>query len=168
MTIQNGVHTPKGSCGLEKANRMVHHYTTELHHLPLILASGELRPSNAGAKHEPSLLWFSRAPRWEATATKMVQGPSGARLLTFTEQLAAFGCVRFSLPADDPRLMNWTDACKYAGMSSTTRRKLETVGRKRGGSPVNWLAIAGAVLLPDVRLQRFDGAAWVDFGGRHD
>lgn len=141
---------------------MVHHYTTERHHLPLILSAGELRPSNAGAEHEPPLLWFSRAQRWEATATKMIQGPAGARLLTFAEQMAAFGCVRFSLPADDPRLMSWADACKYAGIGSTARRKLEAVGRKRGGLPSDWLAIAGAVPLADVRLQCFDGSAWVD------
>lgn len=141
---------------------LVHHYTTERHHLPLILAAGELRPSNAGAEHEPPLLWFSRDQRWEATATKMIHGPSGLRLLTFREQLAAAGCVRFSLPAADPRLMTWADACRYAGIGSTARRKLETVGRKRGGSPSDWLAIAGAVSLADVRLQCFDGSAWAD------
>lgn len=141
---------------------MVHHYTTEHHHLPLILESGELRPSNAGAEHEVPLLWFSMAQRWEGTATKMVQGQNGPRLLTFTEQLANFGCVRLSLAADDSRLMSWVDACRYAGISSTTRRKLEAVGRKRGGSPINWFAVAGAVPLADTHVQRFDGTAWVD------
>lgn len=140
---------------------MVHHYTTERHHLPLILATGELRPSNAGAEHEPPLLWFSRAQRWEATATKIIQDQSGPRLLTFHEQLAAFGCVRFSLPADDTRLMCWPDACKYAGIGYTARRQLEAIGRKLGGSPADWLAIAAAVPLVDVRLERFDGAEWV-------
>lgn len=141
---------------------MVHHYTTEHHHLPLILASGELRPSNAGAEHEVPLLWFSLAQRWEGTATKMVQTEGGPRLLTFAEQLASFGCVRFSLSADDPRLMSWADACKYAGITSTTRRKLEAVGRKRGGSPINWFAIAGPVPLADTRVQRFDGTSWTE------
>lgn len=144
---------------------MVHHYTTEHHHLPLILTSGSLRPNNAGAEHEPPLVWFSKAQRWEGTATKMVMGADGPRLLTFAEQLAEFGCARFSLPAEDARLMSWVDACKYAGITSTTRRKLESVGRKRGASPINWFAIAGAVPLADVRLQRFDGAAWADFSG---
>ncbi|WP_213662108.1 hypothetical protein [Stutzerimonas stutzeri] len=168
MTIQNGARAPMGPACLEKPTGFVHHYTTERHHLPLILASGELLPSNAGAEHEPPLLWFSRAQRWEATATKIVQGPTGLRLMTFREQLAALGCVRFSLPADDPRLMAWADACKYAGMSSTTRRKLEAIGRKRGGSPADWMAVAGAVPLADVRLQRFDGSAWVELEARHD
>lgn len=144
---------------------MVHHYTTEHHHLPLILTSGSLRPNNAGAEHEPPLVWFSKAQRWEGTATKMVMGADGPRLLTFAEQLAEFGCARFSLSADDARLMSWVDACKYAGITSTTRRKLESVGRKRGASPINWFAIAGAVPLAEVRLQRFDGAAWVAYSG---
>ncbi|QDV97101.1 hypothetical protein FFH90_023485 [Pseudomonas sp. ATCC 43928] len=141
---------------------MVHHYTTENHHLPLILASGALIPSNAGAAHEPPLLWFSKAQRWEKTATKMVQAEDGLRLLTFAEQLAKFGCVRFSLASDDPRLMNWVDACKYAGITSTARRKLEAVGRKRGGSPIEWFAIAGNVSVTELRLERFDGTHWVD------
>ncbi len=162
MHIKNGARAPTGAACLNKATDLVYHYTTEHHHLPLILAAGELRPSNAGAEHETPLLWFSRATRWEATATKMVTAPNGPRLLTFKEQLSTFGCVRFSLRADDPRLLNWVDACKAAGMSSTTRRKLETVGRKRGGSPSDWVALRGAVSLADVRLQRYDGSAWVE------
>lgn len=161
MQIKNGALAPTIPACLNKAAGLVYHYTTEHHHLPLILAAGELRPSNAGAEHETPLLWFSRATRWEATATKMVTAPNGPRLLTFKEQLSTFGCMRFSLRADDARLLNWVDACKAAGMSSTTRRKLEAVGRKRGGSPADWVAIRGAVPLADVRIQRFDGAAWV-------
>ncbi|MCE5362511.1 hypothetical protein [Pseudomonas anguilliseptica] len=164
MHIKNGARAPMGSACPDKAVGLVYHYTTEHHHLPLILADGELLPSNAGAENETPLLWFSRASRWEATATKMVTAPNGPRLLTFKEQLSTFGCVRFSLPADDPRLMNWADACKTAGMSSTTRRKLETVGRKRGGSPSDWVATLSAVSLADVRIQRFDGTAWVGVG----
>lgn len=162
MKILNGAHPPTPKACPNKAAGLVYHYTTEQHHLPLILTAGELRPSNAGAEHELPLLWFSRATRWEATATKMVMAPNGPRLLTFKEQLSAFGCARFSLRADDSRLLNWVDACKAAGMSSTTRRKLEVVGRKRGGSPSDWVAVRGAVSLADVRLQRFDGSAWVE------
>ncbi|MFV7466004.1 hypothetical protein [Pseudomonas shirazica] len=142
---------------------MVHHYTTENHHLPMILASGKLKASNAGAPHEPPLLWFSRAQRWENTATKVVQGPHGPRLLTFAEQLSKYGCVRFSLEGDDTRLMNWVDACKYAGISSTARRKLEAVGKRRGGSPSDWVAIASDVPLTELKRQRYDGSKWVDY-----
>ncbi|MNP26076.1 hypothetical protein D3C76_1189140 [compost metagenome] len=141
---------------------MVHHYTTEKHHLPLILASRTLLPSNAGAENEPPLLWFSKAQLWEKTATKMVHSEHGLRLLTFAEQLAKYGCVRFSLSSDDPRLMNWVSACKYAGITSTARRKLETVGKKRGGSPIDWFATSGDIQLTELRLQRYDGSQWVD------
>ncbi|NWB49547.1 hypothetical protein [Pseudomonas gingeri] len=140
---------------------MVHHYTTENHHLPRILASGMLIPNNVGAEHEPPLLWFSNAQHWESTATKMVHSEHGPRLLTFAEQLAQYGCVRFSLASDDPRLMNWVDACKYAGITSTVRRKLEIVGRKRDGSHIDWFAIAGSVSLTELKLERFDGSQWV-------
>ena len=141
---------------------MVHHYTTEKHHLPLILASRAWLPSNAGAENETPLLWFSKAQLWEKTATKMVHSEQGPRLLTFAEQLAKYGCVRFSLASDDPRLMNWVTACKYAGMTSTVRRKLEAVGKKRGGSPIDWFAISEGIQLTELKLQRYDGSQWVN------
>ena len=141
---------------------MVHHYTTEKHHLPLILVSGALLPSNAGAENEPPLLWFSKAQLWEKTATKMVHSAHGLRLLTFAEQLAEYGCVRFSLASDDSRLMNWVNACKFAGITSTARRKLEAVGKKRGGSPIDWFAISGNIQLTELNLQRYDGSQWVN------
>lgn len=144
---------------------LVHHYTTENHHLPLILSSGLLLPSNAGAEHEEPLLWFSRNQVWEKTATKMVREGTGVRLLTFHEQLAKWGCARFSLSGDDSRIMNWAEACKYAGITSTVKRKLEVVGKKRGGSPFDWCAVAVSIPLSDSALtkQRFDGKHWVDF-----
>ena len=79
---------------------LVHHYTSESHHLPMILASGELRPSNdPGFEHEPPLLWFSRNQEWEVTVTRMTKKKGdGLRPLTFREQLAILGWVRFSLP----------------------------------------------------------------------
>nr|WP_314570308.1 hypothetical protein [uncultured Pseudomonas sp.] len=144
---------------------LVHHYTTENHHLPLILSSGLLLPSNAGAEHEEPLLWFSRNQVWEKTATKMVSVGGGIRSLTFNEQLAKWGCVRFSLPADDSRIMNWADACKHAGITRTVRRQLEAVGKKRGGSPSDWCAVAVSIPLSDSSLtrQRFDGKHWTEF-----
>lgn len=140
---------------------MAHHYTTENHHLPLIVSSMALLPSNAGAGNEPPLLWFSKAQFWEHTATKMEHVEGGLRALTFAQQLAKYGCVRFSLPSDDPRLMNWTDACKYAGITSTARRKLEKEGKKMGGSPINWFAVSVRIPLTELTLQRFDGSQWV-------
>ena len=141
----------------------VYHYTTEKHHLPMILESGHLRPSNAGgAPGEPPLVWFSRDEQWEPTATKMMQGPDGVERITFSRQLEIFGCVRFSLPADDPRLMPWAEACKHAGIGFTQRRKLEAAGIKQGGAPHNWLAVSCAVPLADVRMQVFTHGKWVD------
>lgn len=143
---------------------LVHHYTSESHHLPMILASGELCPSiDAGFEHEPPLLWFSRNQQWEVTVSRMAKKRgNGLRPLTFRQQWAILGWVRFSLPADDSRLMIWPDACRYAGIDSASRRQMEAKGRRRGASPTDWLAIATDVLLADVRLQRFDGSAWVD------
>lgn len=127
---------------------LVYHYTTCAHHLPKILATGELRPNKGDFEQSP-LLWFSRHQHWEVTAAGMLPLPTP-------------GYVRFSLPADDPRLMDWPKACRYAGITSSTRRQLESIGIHCGASPADWLAIASAVSLADVHLQQFDGAAWVD------
>lgn len=142
----------------------VYHYTTEQHHLPLILESGYLRPSGAGCPvKEKPMLWFSRNQHCEPTAHKMVgKDLQHMRVMTFREQLEMFGWVRFGLPADDPRLLNWKTACSKCGMDKRWRLALEKAGRKQGGSPADWLAIDGVVLLRELRLQRFDGEAWVD------
>lgn len=143
-----------------KKNPRVYHYTTVNFHLAKIFASGVLRPSAAGCEpHELPLLWFSKHPHWEPTATKGDLGVSPK--VAFAQHMEWAGCARFSLPADDPRLMEWPDACKYAGIRRDVRRALEVSGRRMGAKPSDWLAIAGAVPLADVRLQRLDGGKWL-------
>ena len=58
--------------------------------------------------------------------------------------------------------MNWREACHYAGTSTKIRRALEALGRKCGAKPSDWQAIATNVPLAEVRLQRFDGANWLN------
>ena len=118
----------------------VWHYTSKAH-LPAILKCGELRPSNTLAKDEKPLLWFSSNQGWEHTATKYLGNERGEiSRLTFEEQARLFGCIRFGLCADDPRLMAWPDACAWAGMTDKTRATLEDAGRKVGATPGEWLA----------------------------
>ena len=95
--------------------KAVYHYAPWAY-LPSMVEAGCLRPSNAGAEGEAALLWFSAHQHWEPTATKLLMRRDGAsRLMTFAEQLASFGCIRFRLAADDPRLMTWKAACAVAG-----------------------------------------------------
>jgi hypothetical protein len=145
-----------------KLNESVFHYAPGAH-LPSIVQSGMLRCSNAGgAQDEPPLLWFSSHPYWEVTATKMVWTGGVARLLSFQEQRSRFGCVRFALSSDDPRLMDWRAACQFAGLHKAARRQLEQVGRKRGGDPRQWFALGVPLAIQDLNFQALIGDAWHD------
>lgn len=143
----------------------VYHYTAGVY-LEAIVDSGALRPSSVGSQNpnELGLVWFSRNSLWEPTATKMVEGAQAGTIgqLTFLQQHAMFGCIRFALRADDVRLLRWDAACKCAGIKSGERRRLERIGRSRGALPSDWLAVAGAVPLSDLCLARFDGRQWID------
>lgn len=140
---------------------LVHHYATRAR-LAAILASGALLPSNAGAPSEAPLLWFSAHPFWEPTATKAVLDHRGrARLLSFEEHLARLGCCRFSLPAQDSRLMRWQQACDFAGVSPADQRCMEASGLKAGANPLQWFAVAAAVPLAQVRMEVLVPAGWV-------
>lgn len=139
----------------------VHHYAPCVH-LPRIYQSGVLRPSNAGAPNEKPLLWFSANQRWEPTATKMIADASGKPvLLTFEQQLELLGCCRFSLPANDSRLLKWAEARRAAGMGYTVKRKLEEIGRKRGGNPLDWFAVAESIDVASLTFSVFENERWV-------
>lgn len=129
--------------------------------LPAIVASGSLRPSNAGALAEQPLLWFSANQVWEPTATKMIRAKDGTvSQLSFDEQLARLGCIRFGLGASDARLLNWKSACTAAGTPRDQRRALERSGRKRGADHAHWFAVAGPVVLGDLAFHVFAEKAW--------
>lgn len=141
-------------------SKEVFHYAPAAY-LSRILQSGYLRPSNAGAPKEKPLLWFSTRLDWEPTATKMKWDPQrGLQHMTFAEQVATVGCIRFALPADDERLLNWTKACKLAGTPGHLRQALELSGRLQGSNPANWFAVACEVSLADLRLEVLRESRW--------
>jgi hypothetical protein len=141
-------------------NNPVHHYAP-CSYLPRIAKSGVLRPSNAKADSEKPLLWFSANQRWEPTATKMWADKSGNIVrLSLEQQLELVGCCRFTLTADDSRLMPWAIACKFAGTSFTNKRKMEAAGLRLGARPLDWLAIDGEIPLTELGFSVFDGRAW--------
>lgn len=137
----------------------VHHYTACVK-LVRIQSTGFLLPSNALAAGEHPLLWFSANQRWEPTATKGWKQGGGIVHLTLPQQLERIGCCRFSLPAEDLRLMSWKAACRFAGTGYTSQRKMEAKGRKQGADPLQWFAIGEAVALSGLRFSVFDGRAW--------
>ena len=140
----------------------VFHYAPWLY-LEMIVAGGFLKASSAGgAPHETPMVWFSSNQQWEPTATKMSRPGVKATIgsAAFKNQLANVGCVRFRFPRDDARLLQWREACKAAGISSTTRKLLEASGRRVGAEPEAWKAVAANVPLADLQLEIFGGNGW--------
>jgi hypothetical protein len=148
--------------------RIVHHYAPCIY-IPSIFESGCLIPSNAGAPDETPLLWFSSNQNWEATASKMVSdGCGNLRTLTFAEQLAEFGCCRFSMLASKYPLMTWREACSFVGTSKDVRRSMEEVTRRLYAKPSEWFATPDAISVAELEFsihlegswQRTDLADW--------
>ncbi|XKH61911.1 hypothetical protein LG290_16620 (plasmid) [Halomonas sediminis] len=137
----------------------VHHYTEASERLPKILSSGELL-GRADNHDERPLVWFSSHPFWEPTATKPRKVGSMIVSQTFEEYRDGYGLVRFSLPANDSRLINWRKACKYAGISKRDRQAMETAGKKAGGNPSQWFALAGPLPLDQVYIEYLNGNSW--------
>lgn len=124
-----------------------------------IVDSGVLLPSAAGGRPgEPGLVWFSAHQQWEPTATKVVRNGGAFRTLTFQEHAQTFGCIRFGLAASDPRLLDWSAACKFAGIGRADRRALEVAGHRKGANPSHWFASPIAVPLRDLELHVWVGA----------
>lgn len=138
-----------------------------------MVSVGFLKTSNAGANGEHALLWFSANQQWEPTATKLVQNRHGLVRLTFEQQAAQFGCIRLGLPADDPRLLDWRDACRAAKTSREYRRRMEKAGGKLGAKLDDWCATFIDVPLADLlfqvwlyqlRWQPADPSTWLPCG----
>lgn len=142
---------------------IVHHYAP-CNYLPNIVASGILRPSSSDNLEDGSelpLLWFSANQKWEPTATKLIGSANGSiRSMTMAEQLERFGCCRFSMPANDPRLMPWIKACRFAGRGYTRQRKMEAAGKKLSASPADWYAVAEPIPLAELAFSIFNGRKW--------
>lgn len=136
---------------------LVWHYATWIS-LSQISESGALFGSNAQSPMELPMLWFSANQVWEPTATKAAMDSRGnVCFLTFTQQVELFGCVRFGLAADDPRLLNWRDACTVARTPREQRKALEKSGKKMGGNPQHWTATIADVSLSELVFQVWVG-----------
>ena len=135
---------------------MVWHYAPWAR-LPAIVESGVLRGSNAGADGENPMLWFSANQQCEPTAIKMVRAQGKLVQLTFEQQAETLGFIRFGLPDNDYRLLNWKDSCAMAGTPRETRRTLEKVGKRRGGNPSHWFAVSSEIRLNELHFQ-----VWID------
>ena len=145
-------------CSLDYAMKVFHY--APLTRLDVIVNSGYLRPSNAGASSERPLLWFSSNQKWEPTATKMLITPLGLKALSFEQQASRFGCIRFGLDKDDLRLMSWKQACDVGEIKRDARRAMELYGRKRGAKSEHWHAVCANVSLSDMTFEIWKDHSW--------
>lgn len=139
--------------------KCVYHYTNGRHALPGILASGQLN-ARADVPGERPLVWFSAHLFWEPTATKPLMVAGELLKIPFEKFRADWGCVRFALPATDPRLMPWRKVCKFAGIPKRHRWAMENVGIKEGGDPAQWFALPGPLPLDTLRMERLTPSGW--------
>lgn len=139
--------------------RRIYHYTSQAQHLPLILESGKLI-GRADLETEKPLVWFSLNTDWEPTATKPIWQHGVLTQQTPHDYRRRFGMARLSLPANDPRLMDWRAACKYAGIPTRDRKAMEAVGKKAGGNPKHWYAAPGPISVSELKVEILEGKAW--------
>lgn len=125
----------------------------------MILESGEL-VGRADCENERPLVWFSLHPLWEPTATKPVWEHGVLVQLTRSQYKSRAGLARISIPADDPRLMDWRTACKYAGIPTRDRKAMEAVGKKAGGKPEHWFAAPGPIPICGLAVEIMEGKEW--------
>lgn len=138
----------------------VWHYTV-IDYLPGIRGYGLLLPSNACAEDELPMLWFSGNQIWEPTAAKPYVAASGRLITPSTREVFEQGrAIRFGLPSNDPRLLDWRAACKFAGTPRRMREAMERVGIEQGAKPADWFASAGGVAVHELQFQVHRDGNW--------
>lgn len=137
--------------------KYVWHYTV-IEYLPKIRGYGMLLPSNASAEGELPLLWFSANQEWEPTAAKPMRTATGRLVTPSMREVFELGrAIRFGLPSNDPRLMSWRAACKFAGTPRRMREAMERVGVEQGGKPGEWYATSEPVPVEELVMQVYSG-----------
>lgn len=131
---------------------MVWHYAPWTS-LQAIAAAGSLRGTKSKATDKASLLWFSRNQHWEPTATKSIDTAHGVLQLTDEQHLGLLGRARFGLPANDPRLLDFGNACLAAGFDRHARMEIESLAKLKGADTQEWFATTAPVPLVALRFE---------------
>jgi hypothetical protein len=139
------------------------HYTSEAHHLPLILRDGSIHPATVGiGTHERPVVWFSSRQDYEPTAIKVARDlPDGSSQLgELADQIEAVGAARIGI--DPGAALPWARLVKAAKISPTTQRRLIRAARAVGGSAADWFGVVGEVPRPLWRaVQVMRAGRWV-------
>lgn len=130
------------------------HYTIEVR-VRSIKKDLHLKPAYQGIpEREIPVLWFSRNPRWEPTASKIAIHRSGqVRLLTTKEMFSELGdqLYRFSYPVD--HLMPWHILKRKARISTKEQRRLIKKAKEQGSNYLDWYGTTEPIWVDDADLK---------------
>ena len=142
---------------------MLWHYTTLTHFLD-IDRDGEIRLATAFVpQSERPIVWFSKSPNWEPTATKKVVVQGRLRDATLAEMAPL---VRIGVAEDPERLHPWVRLKKLANMSRKTARGLERAALDMQAHPGDWWGAFSPIargLWRAVEIS-LDGLRWTALG----
>lgn len=148
---------------MENETSYVWHYTVGSP-LGAIARSGQLKPAashGTAPRSGDGILWFSRNQQWDPSATRD-DGLSQARQTLSRSALhTRFGLYRFGLPEHDMRLLPWPTVTRVADIDVPEAMTMVASGLRCGAAPTDWIGTLTSVPLPDLRFEKWTGAAWV-------
>lgn len=138
----------------------MYHYTYG-HKFEGIVEAGGLIPTTSVASEKP-LLWFSPHKVFEPTAIKPRFSPTmGMIQPTFKQAAEEHVLLRFKLVDPAVELMDWSEACKYAGITGKVKKAMEKHGKSQKSQPANWFATPEALRLNQLIMEVFTEEGWV-------
>jgi hypothetical protein len=138
------------------------HYTIG-EHIPSIISDGYLKRSFVGLTDgELPVLWFSRNQRFERTSRKGLFYRGHKLNWDVSLQHELMTNVRFGIPHDDNRLLDWKTTCKVSGTPNEDIRLMEKRGKMWSSFPSDWFGVLSDVSIDELTFQVWDGSKWID------
>ena len=135
-----------------------YHYTVGIK-LAGIIKAGALMPSGvSAAPWEKPVLWFSRDPKWEPTATKILIANGQTYRPSVAELHERAGLYRFVVL--NPEIYSWPVITRKAGVRLGDIKQMEKLGRKLGALPSNWFGSLESMPIEFAVFERFNGLCW--------
>ena len=135
-----------------------YHYTVGIKLAGIIKADALMPAGVSAAPWEKPVLWFSRNPKWEPTATKILIANGQTFRPSVAELHERAGLYRFV--AANPRIYAWQIINRKAGVRLGDIKQMEKLGRKLGALPSDWFGTLAVMPLTELDFERFNGQCW--------
>lgn len=159
---------------LLQATEIVWHYT-KAEFLSAIEHSGELQPKAESDSNKEGikqglhasivpLIWFSSDQQWEPLCVQLSAGLN-RHGMTWQKLAAEQTAIRFGIPSNDPRLLDWKASCIVSSSNRGERRLMEKLvikGKKAGADVNKWFTSPTPIPLKDLSFQVWWGGQWMD------